>query len=75
MLLKIRDFHGVKGLSVVLLFVKRVALGHDRFIFGAGPDIGLERVNAAPNGRHFRLLNDGLAKFARFFLDFICHKF
>jgi len=74
-LFKIGDFRAVKRLSVVLLFVKRVAFAHHRFILAERPGIGPERVNAPADGHHFRLFNDGLAKFARFFLDFCRHKF
>ena len=45
-LFKIGDFHAVERLSVVLLFVKRVAFAHHGFVLAARAGIGQKRVNA-----------------------------
>jgi len=72
-LFKIGDFHAVERLSVVLLFVKRVALAHHGFVLAAGGGIRHKSVNAPADGRHFRLFNDGLAKFPCFLFNFCRH--
>ncbi len=74
-LFEIGDFHAVERLSVVLLFVERAAFAHHGFVLAARPGIGQKRVNAPADGRHFRLVHDGLAQFACFFLDFGWHNF
>ena len=74
-LFKIRDFHAFQRLRLGLLFLKRLALAHHRFVLASGIGVGQKGVNAFADGNLFRLVNDDLTQFLGLFFNFCGHKF
>ena len=71
---KFRNLRRFERLAVLLFFLQRLAFAHQDFILAARAVIRQKSINATADGDHFRLGNDGLAKFPRFFFDFCGHK-
>jgi hypothetical protein len=71
---KVGNFRRFQHLAVMLFFLERLAFVHQRFILAARAVVGHERLDALADGDHFRLGDDGLAKFLCLFLDGGCHK-
>ena len=68
-LFKIGNIRAIEGLAVVLLFVQCVALAHHGFILATRCSVRQKSVNALADGGHFRLRDDGFAKFPRFLFN------
>ena len=73
-LFKLGNLCGRERMAVLLLFLQRLALAHQRLILAARRRVRQKRVNPPADGDHFRLRDDGLAKLHRLFFDFCAHK-
>lgn len=69
-LLKCRDFCRLKGLSVVLLLLKRLALAHEGFILAASARVSQKGINPLADISGMNLFENGFAQFLRFYFNF-----